>query len=219
MFISSTNTIVCNIFPLALWWHVLSFVMRTPWEHIQVWNLHDCTFFQNIYLSYKQNCLNWNFYTHCSDGDYTAMRTHTGNMCSVSSWEHHENTYKCETCMTACAFKTYTYLTNRIVCIEIFTPTVLMVIYTAMRTRTGKQPANLQVPSGFIYPKPQLFIMTNIFPLVLWWLPLIVCSATRTHAGEKPAKRLVLAEIIHWPKHGCNDNNNFTIQCHMDTYW
>ena len=177
-----------------------------PCGYISVRNLHNYGCSQCLSLQQTQLSV---IYFHWTYGD----------MCSVSSWEHHENTYKCETCMTACAFKTYTYLTNRIVCIEIFTPTVLMVIYTAMRTHTGKKPANLQVPSGFIYPKPQLFIMTNIFPLVLWWLPLIVCSATRTHAGEKPAKRLVLAEIIHWPKHGCNDNNNFTIQCHMDTYW
>ena len=90
-------------------------------------------------------------------------------MVTCAQFHHcHVNTYQCETCTTAGALKVYTYPTNRIVCIEKLIPTVLMVIYTAMRTHTGMKPAKLQVFSGFIYPKPQLFVMINIFSLVLW---------------------------------------------------
>ena len=117
-------------------------------------------------------------------------------MHSVSSlpWEH---TYYCETCTTGGVLKVYTYPTNRIVCIEKLILAVLMVTYTAMRTHTSKKPAKLQVLSEFIYPNPQLFVMTNIFPLVLWWLPLSFCSAMRTHACEKPEQLQVLSECTY----------------------
>ena len=72
-----------------------------------------------------------------------------------------------------------------------------MVIYTTMRTHTGKKPAILQVLSGFIYPKPQLYVMTIIFGLVLLWLHLGLCSAMRTHAGEKPEQLQVLSQCTH----------------------
>ncbi len=78
----------------------------------------------------------------------------------------HENTYQCETCMTAGALQVYIYPTNRIVCIEKLIIDILMVIFAAMRAHTGKKPANLQVLSGFIHPKPRLLVLTNIFPLV-----------------------------------------------------
>ncbi len=65
--------------------------------------------------------------------------------------------------MTAGALKVYTYPTNRIGCIEKLIPAVMMVIYDIMRTHTGKKPANLQVLSGFIYPKPQPFVMIQYF--------------------------------------------------------
>ncbi len=87
----------------------------------------------------------------------------------------HKKTYQCETCMTAGALKMYTYPTNRIVCIEKLILAVLMVIYTGMRIRTGKKSANPQVLSELIYLKTQLFAMTNIFPLVLWWFPHRCC--------------------------------------------
>ena len=150
-----------------------------------------------------------------------------GVMWSVPSlpWEH----ILVWNCTSAGAFKIYTYPTNRIVGIEKSIPTFLMVIYTAMRTHTGKKPAKLQVLSGFIYPKPQLFVMTNIFPLVLWWLPLSFCSAMRTHAGEKPEQLQVLSECTY-PTNmiACNEKRMPTIligtcaqvlHCHESTYW
>ena len=44
-------------------------VATLPWEHILVWNLHDCRCFQNIYLSYKQNCSYWKTYSCSSESD------------------------------------------------------------------------------------------------------------------------------------------------------
>ena len=63
----------------------------------------------------------------------------------------------------------------------------------------GKKPAKPQLFTGFIYPKPQLVVMTILLPFFWWWYVLSFFSAMRTHTGEKLAKRLVLAEVIHWP--------------------
>ena len=76
-------------------------------------------------------------------------------MVTCAQFHHcHENTHQCVICMTAGAFKINTYCTNRIVCIEKHIPAVQMVIYTAMRTHTGKNPTKLLMLSGFIYPSP-----------------------------------------------------------------
>ncbi len=104
-----------------------------------------------------------------------------------------------------------------------------MVIYTVMRTHTGKNPANLQVLSGLIYSKSQLFVMTQIFPLVLLCLPLSFCCAMRTHAGQKPEQLQVLSECTY-PTNmiACIEKCMPTILigtcaqflcCHENTYW
>ncbi len=64
-------------------------------------------------------------------------------------------------------------------------------------THTGNKPAHLQVLSGFIYPKPQLLVMANTCPLVLWWLPLGFCSAMRTYVVENPEQLQVLSECTY----------------------
>ncbi len=90
-----------------------------------------------------------------------------------------------------------------------------------MRTHTGKKPANLLVLSEFIYPKTQRFVMTNIVPLVLWWLPLSFCSAIRTHTGENPEQLQVLSEC-NYPTNmiACNEKRrcclNVCLPCKND---
>ncbi len=110
-----------------------------------------------------------------------------------------------------------------------------MAIHTAIRIHTGKKPANLQVLSELIYPKTQLFVMTNIFPLDLWWLLRRCCpnvpilqtwlfrmknscplfwwwhvlkffTDMRAHTGEKPEQLQVFLECSHPKNIGHKEN-------------